>query len=305
MATTTNYSLTESAWTEIGTGPARFIIQRLTNGAAALHVANSAPLIGETDFIVLDPSADDDLDISVSTNERIYARATGGSVAVGVVQLAAQSTGGGGGGGNDNHDRELVVTTYRVRTAFTGASVADTVTCTQIIDVKNTPSTVSTIWRNQTTAADLATVPSAANLELVGSQALTDAQLRASAVAVSAAALPLPSGAATETTLSALNTKIPAQAITGLLPVDTLGTPGAPRVLATSGTAASVTLTPTCRRVSMFATQGAWYSLSGTATATSHYIGAGERLDFDVPASTTISVLRETTDGSIRITELV
>jgi hypothetical protein len=29
------------------------------------------------------------------------------------------------------------------------------------------------------------------------------------------------------------------------------------------------------------------------------------RLDFDVPASTAISVLRETTDGSIRITELV
>ena len=213
-------------------------------------------------------------------------------------------TGGGGGGGN-SHDRELVVTTYRVRTAFTGASVGDTVTCTQIIDVKNTPSTVSTIWRNQTTAADLATVPSAANLELVGSQALTDAQLRASAVAVSAAALPLPSGAATETTLAALNTKIPDQAIAGLLPVDTLGTPGAPKVQATSGTAAGITLTPTCRRVSMFATAGAWYSLSGTATAASHYVGAGERLDFDVPASTTISVLRETTDGSIRITELV
>jgi hypothetical protein len=114
-----------------------------------------------------------------------------------------------------------------------------------------------------------------------------------------------PVGGATETTLAALNTKIPAQAITGLLPVDTLGTPGAPRAQATSGTAVGIALTSTCRRVSMFATQGAWYSLSGTATATSHYIGAGERLDFDVPASTTISVLRETTDGSIRITELV
>jgi hypothetical protein len=122
---------------------------------------------------------------------------------------------------------------------------------------------------------------------------------------VSASALPLPSGAATEATLAALNTKIPAQAITGLLPVDTLGTPGAPRVQPTTGTAAGIALTPTCRRVSMFATAGAWYSLSGTATATSPYIGAGERLDFDVPASTTISVLRETTDGSIRITELV
>ena len=110
---------------------------------------------------------------------------------------------------------------------------------------------------------------------------------------------------ATEDTLEALNTKIPSQAIPGLLPVDTLGTPGVPRVQATSGTAANIVLTSTCRRVSMFATQGTWYSISGTATSSSHYIGAGERLDFDVPASTTISVLRETTDGSIRITELV
>jgi hypothetical protein len=122
---------------------------------------------------------------------------------------------------------------------------------------------------------------------------------------ISAAALPLPTGAATEDTLEALNTKIPSQAIAGLLPVDTLGTPGVPRVQATSGIAATITLTLTCRRVSMFATQGTWYAISGTATVTSHYIGAGERLDFDVPASTAISVMRETTDGSIRITELV
>jgi hypothetical protein len=183
--------------------------------------------------------------------------------------------------------------------------VGDTITFTQVIDVTGTPSTVSTIWRNQTTAVDLASAPAAANLELVGSQALTDAQLRAEAVAISAASLPLPTGAATETTLSALNTKVPVQIVPGLLPVDTLATPGASRVQVTAGIAATVTLTSTCRRVSMFATQGAWYSISGTATATSHYIGAGERLDFDVPASTAISVLRETTDGSIRITELL
>ena len=109
---------------------------------------------------------------------------------------------------------------------------------------------------------------------------------------------------ATEDTLTALSAKIPEQTTPGLFPVDTLGTPGAPRVQATSGSAAGVTLTSTCRRVSMFATQGTWYSISGTATSSSHYIGAGERLDFDVPASTAISVLRETTDGSIRITEL-
>lgn len=40
---------------------------------------------------------------------------------------------------------------------------------------------------------------------------LTDTQLRAVAVPVSAASLPLPTGASTETTLAALNTKVPAQ----------------------------------------------------------------------------------------------
>lgn len=90
----------------------------------------------------------------------------------------------------------------------------------------------------------------------------------------------------------------------GLLPVDVLGTPGVPHVRATTGTAASITLSATCRRLSMYATQGTWYSISGTATSSSHYIRADERLDFAVPAGTTISVLRETADGSICISEL-
>lgn len=318
---------------------------------------------------------------------------------------------GSGGNSGSGADRELVVSTYRCKTAFTGASVGDTITATQVIDVSGaTPTTITTIWRNQTTATDLAGAPSAANLELTGSTALTDAQLRASpvpvsgplqasdidlgggvltaktqrvtlasdgpivtgigstsdaaaaadgtgnyniisalkrgllnwatllgripalvsgrmpvdgsgvtqpvsgpltdtqlratAVPVSLTSTPLPTGAATEATLSALNTKVPAQSIPNLLPVDTLGTPGVPRVQATSAAAAGIVLTTTCRRVSMYATQGTWYSLSGTATTTSHYIASGERLDFDVPANTTISVLQETTAGSIRITEL-
>lgn len=105
--------------------------------------------------------------------------------------------------------------------------------------------------------------------------------------------------------LEAIRDRLPSSFPTpNLFPVDTLGTPSTPRVQATSSASASVSLTTTCRRISMYATQGTWYSISGTATASSHYIAAGERLDFDVPASTTISVLRETTDGSIRITEL-
>lgn len=89
-----------------------------------------------------------------------------------------------------------------------------------------------------------------------------------------------------------------------LVLVDTLGIPGAPRVQATSGTAANIVLTATCPRISMYATTGTWYSISGTATATSHYIGPGERLDFDVPPGTTVSVLQESSAGSVRITEL-
>jgi hypothetical protein len=101
--------------------------------------------------------------------------------------LDSQSSGGGTGG--TTIDRELVVTTYFVKMAFTGASIGDTVTATQIIDVTGTPTTVSTLWRNQTTGLDLASAPSAANLTLLGSQALTDAQLRAAALPVSNANL--------------------------------------------------------------------------------------------------------------------
>lgn len=51
------------------------------------------------------------------------------------------------------------------------------------------------------------------------SQPLTDTQLRASPVPVSAASLPLPTGAATETTLSSIDTKTPAL-VSGRVPVD-------------------------------------------------------------------------------------
>jgi hypothetical protein len=85
----------------------------------------------------------------------------------------------GGGGGGSTVDRELVVETYLCTTAFTGASVNDTITMTQVIDVTGSPFSVGTIWRNQTTAADLSGAPSAANITLVASNALTNAQLRA------------------------------------------------------------------------------------------------------------------------------
>lgn len=104
-------------------------------------------------------------------------------------QINAPTSNGGGGGGGSTIDRELVVTTYVVKTAFSGSSVGDTVTATQIIDVTSSPYTVATIWRNQTTETDLASAPSAANLTLVGAGSLSDAQLRATPVEITAQAL--------------------------------------------------------------------------------------------------------------------
>lgn len=82
-------------------------------------------------------------------------------------------------------DRELVVTTYYAKTSFTGATAGDTITLTQVIDVSGTPSTVSSIWRNQSTGLDLSGAPAiGTQIELVGQSALTNGQLRASPVDV-------------------------------------------------------------------------------------------------------------------------
>ncbi len=69
-------------------------------------------------------------------------------------------------------------------------------------------------------------------------QGLTDAQLRATAVPVSAASLPLPTGASTETTLAALNTKTPAVG-------QALMAASSPVVLASNQSSIPVTLTST------------------------------------------------------------
>jgi hypothetical protein len=291
-------------------------------------------------------------------------------------------------------DRELVVSTYRCRTAFTGASIGDTITSTQIIDVSGTPSTVSTVWRNQTTAADLASAPLIANLELVGAQALTDAQLRATAVPVSLASVPLPTGAATSDNQTTTNTSLsnidadigaPADAaattdagtfsvialikrglgnwttllarvpslVSGRVPVDgsgitqpvsaaslplptgaaatadveavrdrlpsalvgnrlnveTLGIPGTARQAAAGAATTNTVLTTTVSRISIYArTADIRYSIGSsaqTATSSSHFIAAGERLDIDVPATPNIATIRAgATDGVLEITEL-
>lgn len=276
------------------------------------------------------------------------------------VVLIDPSTGDPYAASTGSADRELVVSTYLCKTAFTGASVGDTITATQIIDVSGeTPTTVSTIWRNQNTSADLASTPSVENLELTGSTALTAAQLAAAGLALDSSVQatntslgtdgsappsiagtgvrgwlraiyeslvagigvtgPLTSAQlataalATDAVAQGIRDRLPASFATpGLLAVDTLGKPGDYKVQPTTSAAIIITLTPTCRRASIYATQGVWwnYYVSGdtpknAVAGSSHYIAAGERIDCAFPANTIISVLRETIDGSIRITEFV
>lgn len=93
---------------------------------------------------------------------------------------------------------ELAVSTYLCFVDFDGATVGDTITATQVIDAStNPPTTISTVWRNQTTGLDLESAPSATTIELIGAHALTNAQLRADPLMIEATALPLPDGAAT------------------------------------------------------------------------------------------------------------
>jgi hypothetical protein len=126
---------------------------------------------------------------------------------------------------------------------------------------------------------------------------------------VSANALPLPNGAATQTTLASVDAKIPAQAIPGLLPVDTLAAVGLARQLPAGATNVNTALTTTARRISIHARLGDVRYAVGTGTqtasATSHYIAVGERLDLDIPASAQIAVIRAgATDAVLEVSEL-
>jgi hypothetical protein len=92
--------------------------------------------------------------------------------------------------------------------------------------------------------------------------------------------------------------------------VEPLSVPGTARQLAAGNTSANTALTTTCRRISMRAVGAdiryAIGSTSQTATATTHFIANGERLDLAVPVTPNIAVLRNgTTDGTLELTELL
>lgn len=95
------------------------------------------------------------------------------------------------GGGSGGVDREIALVGYRVKTAFPGAALGDTLTSTRVIDVSGaTPVQVGdTIWYNESTALPLANAPLAANIEPLASGGITNAQMAALLAGQATAAL--------------------------------------------------------------------------------------------------------------------
>jgi len=92
--------------------------------------------------------------------------------------------------------------------------------------------------------------------------------------------------------------------------VEPLGVPGVARQITVDGTSTNTALTATCRRLSMRAVGAdmryAVGSSSQTATASSHFIAKGERLDVALPVTPNIAVIRNaSTDGVLEVTELL
>jgi hypothetical protein len=95
----------------------------------------------------------------------------------------------------------------------------------------------------------------------------------------------------------------------GRLAVEPLGLPGVARQLAAGAASINVALTASVGRISIHARGAAIRYAIGvgaqTASGSSHYIAAGERLDLDVPPSAQIAAIRaDGTNGTLEITEL-
>jgi len=93
-------------------------------------------------------------------------------------------------------------------------------------------------------------------------------------------------------------------------PVEPLSVPGVARQLAAGASTANTALTASCRRISIRAVGADIRFAIGTgvqtATATSHFIADGERLDLGVPVEPNIAVLRNAaTSGTLELTELL
>jgi len=141
------------------------------------------------------------------------------------------------------------------------------------------------------------------------SQPLTDTELRATAVPISGTVTANTglSQPLTDTELRA--TPVPVSG-TVTANLGTLLTPGVARQLAAGSTSTNTALTNSCQRISILATGADIRYLIGsssqTASATSHYIAAGERLDLGLPTTPNIAVIRAgSINGTLELTEFL
>ncbi len=90
-------------------------------------------------------------------------------------------------------------------------------------------------------------------------------------------------------------------------PVEPLGRPGVARQVAAGVAAGSTSLTATVTRISIHARGAALrFAINETATASSHYLAEGERIDVAVPLAAGISAIRTAgVDATLEVTELV
>jgi len=98
----------------------------------------------------------------------------------------------------------------------------------------------------------------------------------------------------------------------GRLLIDVLGMPGVARQLSATTVSSNTALSAACRRITMYArTSDVRFSVgvgAQTASATaSHFVGAGERIDYLVPTGANIAIIRDsnaTSNATLEITEL-
>jgi hypothetical protein len=84
---------------------------------------------------------------------------------------------------------------------------------------------------------------------------------------------------------------------------------GVSRTLAIGATSANVDLTPTCRFISIATRAGTHvhYAIgvgAQTASASSHYLLASERITLAVPPNANIAVIQGSASGTLHISEL-
>ncbi len=85
---------------------------------------------------------------------------------------------------------------------------------------------------------------------------------------------------------------------------------GTPRTISVGAVSVNLALTPTCRFISIITGAGTHihYSIGSTAqtaTGTSHYLKAGERLVLAVPPNANIAAIEGSAAGTLFITELL